>query len=161
NDQSLNPAISADGRFVAFQSSATNLASGDGPGWPEIFVYDRTTGMTTRVSKGLNNQEPDFPSDLPSIVSDSTGHYLVGYASDARNLVAGDTNGERDIFIYDSASKAIRRISNGVGGQANGNSNRPSISTNGMVAFESDATNLVANDANGLTDVFLYNGSAI
>jgi hypothetical protein len=161
NNQSLDPAISADGRFVAFQSSATNLVSGDGPGWPEIFVYDRTTGTTTRVSKGLNNQEPDFPSDLPSIVSDATGHYLVAYASDARNLVAGDTAGERDIFLYDSATKAIQRITNGIGAQANGNSNRPSISANGMVAFESDATNLVANDTNSLTDVFLYNGSAI
>jgi YD repeat-containing protein len=159
NGGSVDPSISGDGRFVAFVSGATNLAQGDSGGWNEIFVHDRTLGTTRRLTVGIGNQEPDWPSDHPSIVSTSQGTYSVAFASAAGNLVAGDER-SWDVFVYQSSNQSITKISKGLGGaQANDSSDNPSIATNGMVAFDSYASNLVANDTNAKRDVFIWNGS--
>jgi hypothetical protein len=93
-------------------------------------------------------------SDNPSISSD--GRYVV-FASDATDLVVGDTNAARDIFLFDSQTGLVRRISvSQQGAQGNGASNNPAISANGRyVAFESNANNLVLGDTNGFSDIFV------
>lgn len=102
-------------------------------------------------------------SDNPSVSPD--GRYTV-FASDATTLGTSDTNGVRDIFLYDnnnSTSTIIRRINvSQQGAQANAASNNPAISAVGSgnvayVAFSSDATNLVLNDTNGFSDIFVVN----
>jgi hypothetical protein len=112
-------------------------------------VYLASATGTTGTSPSGNGY-----SDNPSLTSD--GRYTV-YVSDATNLVLGDTNGVRDIFLFDSQTSLVRRLNvSQQGAQANGNSNHPSISGNGrQVAFSSDATNLVIGDVNGFTDIFI------
>jgi LPXTG-site transpeptidase (sortase) family protein len=151
-----NPSISADGRYVAFQSNSANLVTGDTNARWDIFVHDRTTGGTTRVSVDTGGAQGTGDSYNPSISSD--GSY-VAFESDANNLVAGDTNGWRDIFMHDRTSGTTTRVSVGAGGaQGTGASNYPSISSDGRyVAFDSDASNLVAADTNGARDVFVHN----
>jgi Tol biopolymer transport system component len=90
------PSISADGRYVAFSSWASNLVPGDTNGVRDIFVHDRVTGQTTRVSVASDGTEGNGHSDLPSISAD--GRY-VAFASEASNLVPGDTNRWADIFV--------------------------------------------------------------
>src|SRR5207253_4838913 len=92
------PAISADGRFVAFQSGATDLVPGDTNGAYDVFVYDRQTGVTERVSvDSAGNQGNDF-SGSPVLSADGR---LVTFESRATNLVPGDTNGQWDVFVHD------------------------------------------------------------
>jgi autotransporter-associated beta strand protein len=150
------PSISSDGRYVAFRSDASNLVAGDTNGQSDIFVKDRTTGITTRVSTDSAGAQATGPgSDGPSISSD--GRY-VAFSSDASNLVAGDTNGQPDIFVKDRTTGSITRVStDSAGAQATGGmSFSPSISSDGRyVAFSSSASNLVAGDTNGFTDIFV------
>ena len=95
-------------------------------------------------------------SDNPSVSSD--GRYTV-FASDATNLGTGDTNGVRDIFLYDNQTGTVRKISlSQQGGQTNNASNNPAISGNGTyVAFSSDATNLITSDTNGFSEIYVVN----
>ncbi|MPV87021.1 hypothetical protein GCU85_09820 [Cardiobacteriales bacterium ML27] len=150
---SYNPSISADGRYVAFYSSATNLVAGDTNGVADIFVHDTQTGNTTRVSVDSVGTEGDGLSQSPSISAD--GRY-VAFTSNATNLVAGDTNGTLDIFVHDTQTGVTTRVSvdsNDIEGDSY--STGPSISADGRyVAFESYATNLVAGDTNNAGDVF-------
>ena len=156
---SLRPAISSDGRYVAFDSDAWNLAWGDTNDTFDIFVNDRQTGYTTRVSVDDSGGQSDGPSLRASLSWD--GRY-VAYYSDASNLVAGDTNGSSDIFLFDRASGAVKRVSvAGGGGEANQSSLRPALSGDGrLVVFESDASNLVAGDSNQFTDIFVNDRAA-
>lgn len=155
NGQSLSPAISKDGRFVAFYSSASNLVSGDTNRARDVFVRDRQTNETTRVSVATDGSQANGESFAPAISGD--GRYVV-FSSSASNLVAGDTNNANDIFLRDRVANTTTRISVGVGGaQPNAGSFAPAISANGsVIAYESDATNLVAGDTNGVRDVFVY-----
>ena len=156
---SLRPAISADGRYVAFDSDAWNLVWGDTNDAFDVFLHDRATGSTTRVSVDDSGLQSDGGSFRPTLSGD--GRY-VAYYSDASNLVAGDTNGASDVMLFDRLSGATRRVSvaNG-GGEANGSSLRPALSANGaLVVFESDATNLVPGDTNQFTDVFAHDPTA-
>jgi hypothetical protein len=148
------PAISGDGRYVAFQTTATNLVAGDTNGAWDIFVHDRQTGTTTRVSVDNTGVEANGMSIGASISAD--GRYVT-FASDATNLVAGDTNGARDVFVYDRTTGGIVRASvDTAGTQGSGASTFPEIGRDGrFVAFESDATNLVAGDTNGQRDIFV------
>ena len=98
NGDSFEPAISADGRFVAFSSAATNLVAGDSNDVNDVFVRDRLANTTTRVSVGLAGANANGGSDAPSISAD--GRY-VAFTSAATNLVDGDTNGQRDAFVFD------------------------------------------------------------
>jgi Tol biopolymer transport system component len=150
------PSISSDGRYVAFASDATNFVSGDTNGFTDIFVRDRQSGTTDRVSVATGGVQSNGSSGtLPSISAD--GRY-VAFASDATNLVAGDTNGATDVFVHDRQTGATERVSVASDGtQGNFGSSRPAISGSGrFVVFESDATNFAAGDTNGKTDVFLH-----
>jgi Tol biopolymer transport system component len=154
NDNSSKPSISADGRYVTFDSDATNLVAGDTNGMTDIFVRDRNSGTTTLVSKNSAGVEGNLVSDVPSISAD--GRY-VAFESAATNLVSGDVNGHDDIFVRDRQTGTTTRVSKSSAGvEGDGVSYNPSISADGRyVAFESDATNLVSGDTNAVSDIFV------
>lgn len=155
NNASKRPSISGDGRFVAFESDASNLVPNDTNASTDIFVKDRQTGEVTRVSVDSAGLQADQGSGGAAISSDGR---FVAFVSDATNLVANDTNGATDVFVRDRQLGTTLRVSvSSSGEQANAFSDFPlAISSEGRyVVFNSDATNLVANDTNGVTDVFL------
>lgn len=168
NDSSLEASISADGRYVAFYSYASNLVSDDTNGSTmDVFVHDRQSGTTTRASVSSTGVQGNSGSRCPYISPD--GRY-VAFTSGASNLVPGDTNGEEDVFlrdrdadedgIFDEVGAATtERISvSGAGVQAAPGSWNyyPTVSYGGRyVAFRSDAANLVENDTNGIADIFV------
>jgi Tol biopolymer transport system component len=155
NGESRWPSISSDGRYVGFSSKATNLVAGDTNGSEDIFVHNRQTGQTIRVSVDSTGVEGNGESFWPSI--SSNGRY-VGFSSKATNLVAGDANGSEDIFVHDRQTGQTLRVSvDSTGVEGNGESRWPSISSDGRyVAFSSIATNLVAGDTNGSEDIFVH-----
>ncbi len=155
NDISSIASISADGRYVAFESWASNLVSGDTNGWTDIFVHDRVNRTTERISVASDELEGNNKSEDPSISGD--GRY-VAYFSKASNLVSGDTNGEMDVFVRDRVNGTTLRISVASDGtQGDSYSYHPSISADGrFIAFESNATNLINGDTNGERDIFLH-----
>jgi Tol biopolymer transport system component len=155
NGRSFVPAISADGRYVAFYSDASNLVSGDTNGARDVFVRDLQTGETTRVSVSTSGTEANGDSFAPALSSD--GRY-VAFASAATNLVDGDTNDANDVFVRDRQTNTTTRVSVGYdGSQANGGSDQPSLSGDGhLVAFTSAATNIVSEDVNANRDAFVY-----
>lgn len=146
--------ISGDGRFVAFSSSATNLVTTDTNDAYDVFVYDRAHQTTRRVSVATDGTQADGSSNEPSISSDGTA---VVFTSDATNLVPDDTNGVSDVFVHSLLTGTTTRVSVGGGGaQANRASDGPDIDGDGSrVVFRSAATNLVASDTNGFTDIFV------
>jgi Tol biopolymer transport system component len=148
------PAISANGRFVAFFSASTNLVEGDHNGTDDIFVRDRKLGETTRVSVSSTGEEANGSSLFYPSIS-ATGRF-VAFTSYASNLVAGDENGHaEDVFVRDRRRGETTRVreNNRSGSLYSG---IPSISDNGrFVAFESPAPDLVKGDRNGHVDVFL------
>jgi Tol biopolymer transport system component len=153
--ESRQPAISADGRYVAFASSSPNLTTPFTYNGFEIFVRDLATATTSALSYATNGAEANSDSFSPAISAD--GRY-VSYYSYATNLVAGDTNGRYDVFLRDRVAATTTRISVATGGaQANLDSYNSAISADGRyVAFDSAATNLVSGDTNGdLWDVYL------
>ncbi|MBI5032932.1 MAG: PD40 domain-containing protein [Chloroflexi bacterium] len=155
NNHSYSPAISTDGRYVAFESTATNLVGGSNNGRSHIYVHDRQTGQTTRVSVDSDGIQANQNSNWASVSAD--GRYVV-FESDATNLVGSDTNGKEDIFVHDRQTSQTTRISVASDGtQGNDDSVRPSISGDGRyVAFYSEANNLVLGDTNGHSDVFVH-----
>ena len=140
NGGSGSPSISQSGRFVAFTSSADNLVAGDTNGAADIFVHDRQTATTTRVSLSSGGAQADQSSD--SFVAISGNGRFVAFASEATNLVSGDTNGVADLFVHDRQTGATERISlDSNEAQANGGSANPSLSADGrFVAFTSSAS---------------------
>ena len=206
NGVSSEPAISADGRFVAFASAASNLVGNDNNRTRDVFVRDLLLGRTTRVSTTASGVEGNGDSAFPAI---SANGLHVAFTSLASNLVDGDTNGRRDLFLTSLSGNnevaSQRRLTNATasslmvgtpaigsdsqgvlvafttgdasqsnvfstrpGGTAqqvsvnsaeqagNGKSKNPRMSSDGrFVAFESVATNLVDNDTNGQSDVFV------
>jgi Tol biopolymer transport system component len=150
------PSISADGRYVAFESVASDLVPGDTNGVLDIFVRDRQTGTIERVSVGSDGTEANDMSLYPSISADGR---WVAFLSAASNLVPGDTNGVWDMFVHDRQTGATERVSvDSAGAQADESSfSPPSISADGRyVAFQSAATDLVPADTNGVDDVFVH-----
>jgi Tol biopolymer transport system component len=156
NGSCNDPSISANGRFVAYVSDATDLTASpaDGAHW-NIFLYDARAGTTEQVTVGTGGTAPDGTS-LDPVVS-SSGR-LVGYSSDASNLVDGDTNGLYDAFLADRSRGTTTRISLGPSGaEGDSGSFSPVISSSGrVVLFPSYASNLVVGDANGEGDVFRW-----
>ena len=146
--------ISADGRYVAFESSASNLVPGDTNGTWDIFVRDRQTNTNTIVSIDCSGNQADG-GGLEAIIS-ADGRY-VAFQSNATNLVPGDTNGAGDVFVRDLQANTTTRISvDSSGNQGNSFSGQASISADGNhVAFFSRATNLVPGDTNGHDDIFV------
>lgn len=158
DSESFHPSISADGRFVAFDSPASNLVFGDTNDIHDVFVRDRQTGETTRVSVDSNGRQGDDISQLPSISAD--GRY-VAFSSGAKTLsLFPDNNHADDVFVHDQLTGYTDRISVGPDGkEGNSASRTATISADGrFVAFESTASNLVAGDTGGPidTDIFLY-----
>ncbi len=155
NGASGHPSISADGRYVAFESRAGNLVPGGTNGELHIFVHDRQAGETTRVSISSSGEQANEYSYLPSISGD--GRY-VAFFGGASNLVPGDTNNRYDVFVHDRQTGQTTRVSvSSSGEQGNAMSENPSISADGRyVAFESYATNLVPDDTNGHWDIFVH-----
>jgi Tol biopolymer transport system component len=163
---SNSPSISGDGRYVAFDSDATDLVGTDNNGRFDIFVHDLQTGTTTRVSVASGGAEANGHSYSPSISVD--GRYVAFY-SEADNLVVSDLNGSADVFVHDRDAdgnstydevggiSTVRVSVASGGGEGNGDSSAPSISSDGKyVAFTSDSDNLVGGDNNGFFDIFTY-----
>ena len=152
--RSWRPSLSADGHYVAFDSAATNLVPGDTNEGFDVFVHDRQTGETTRVSVASDGTQGNDFSCVPSIGAE--GRY-VAFLSSAFNLVVGDSNNIDDIFVHDRETRETVRLSTSSDGtQGNGRSNLPSISADGRyVAFHSLSSNLVPEDTNGGTDIFV------
>jgi Tol biopolymer transport system component len=148
--------ISANGRWVALQSEASHLVPGDTNEQPDIFVYDIETGKMTIVSVTSQGEQANKASSSPGISAD--GRFVV-FNSLATNLVEGDRNVTWDVFLHDRETGETELISVSIeGGAGNGlsSSGMFSISADGrFVAFISDATNLVPDDTNGVTDVFV------
>jgi Tol biopolymer transport system component len=153
NGWCMGPALSGDGRFVAFESMASNLVSGDTNGTSDIFVRDLINKVTVRVSVSTAGDQANGASSDPAI--SENGRYVV-FESIANTLIGSDTNGASDVFLHDRVTGTTTRVSVGSGGQGNNGSFDPAISANGgFVVFESRATNLVGNDNNGEIDVFI------
>jgi len=166
---SQTPSISADGRYVAFASFAAGLASGDTNRRSDIYVHDRVSGATVRISVDSNGVQSSGSSYFPTISADGR---VVVFQSAANDLVTNDTNAKRDVFmvdrdadkngIFDEPGHTVtRRVSvDSAGNQANDESGaiyRPMVSADGLsAAFGSSASNLVANDLNGKRDVFVH-----
>ncbi|MFO0983492.1 MAG: calcium-binding protein [Planctomycetota bacterium] len=157
NGDSYFAKLSSDARYVAFSSWATNLVPGDTNNVADIFVHDRQTRFTTRVSLASSGVQGNGASGLYGLGLSADGRY-VAFSSDASNLVGGDTNGVTDIFVYDRQTLTVVRASVGAGGaQGNGPSSWPWISADGRyVEFMSVANNLVPGDTNNAQDVFVH-----
>jgi cold shock CspA family protein len=157
NSWSAIPSISSDGRYVAFLSLASNLVTNDTNGTNDIFVHDRQTGATERVSVDSSGNQANDSSYFPTISSD--GRY-VAFFSKASNLVTNDTNGSRDVFVHDRQTGITEIVSvDSAGNHGNSHSytHLASISSDGRyVAFESYASNLVSGDTNGSGDAFVH-----
>jgi Tol biopolymer transport system component len=154
NGSSNSPFVSVDGRFVAFNSTASNLVGGDANGLSDVFVRDRQTGKTRRVSVSSAGTEGDAGSYGGLVSADGR---FVAFWSDASNLVGADSNGVADIFVRDRQAGTTRRISvSSAGVESDGVSYPESISADGrFVAFTSSAANLIGSETNAVTDVFV------
>ena len=129
NSNSFISAISADGRYVAFTSYANNLVAGDTNGTEDVFVRDRVTGKTTRISVSSAGGQGNGYSNNSRISAD--GRY-VAFSSDAENLVAGDTNGYDDVFVRDRVTGKTTLVSiSSVGEHGNDLSRLGAISADG------------------------------
>jgi hypothetical protein len=158
-------AFSSDGRFVAFDSTASNLAPWDLNNASDVFVHDRSSGATVLISTALTGLAGNSSSNFGGISAD--GRFVV-FDSAAGDLVRYDSNQLTDVFlcdrdpdgngIFDEGNDVVTRVSvDSAGNQANGSSYMSAISADGTkVAFASDARNLVASDTNSATDVFLH-----
>lgn len=148
------PAISADGRYVAFCSLASNLIANDTNNSTDIFFRDLQLGVTTRVNLGPGNSQSIGQAHSPTISSD--GRFVAFYSS-AHDLVFGDHALAEEVFIRDRQLQTTQRISIPQGGgDANNFSRYPAISADGsVVTFYSAASNLVAADTNRQHDIFV------
>ena len=147
-----DPWISANGRHVAFISTATNLIADDTNGYADIYVYDRETGLSHRVSIDSEGNQSNSHSSTPTTSFD--GRY-VAFTSGADNLVLDDTNGVSDVFVYDHTTGDMTRVSvDSEGNQGNMRSTSPSISADGrFVSFMSEASNLIPDDTNSRHEI--------
>ena len=156
NDDSFLPTLSGDGRYVAFQSYASNLVEDDTNGNEDIFIHDIQTGETIRISvRGENTQMIDGHSSDPYI--SASGAY-VAFVSTSEKLVEDDSNNLKDIFVRDLREAETICITCTIGTKvSNGISDQPSMSANGqLVVFQSYASNLVSGDFNTKQDVFVH-----
>ncbi|HEX2907068.1 MAG TPA: hypothetical protein VHO69_09430 [Phototrophicaceae bacterium] len=149
-------AISADGRLVAFKSFASNLVPDDTNDEADIFVHNRQTGRTLRISVASDGTQANNMSRDPAISADGQ---LIVFQSFASNLVPDDTNDELDVFVYDLKTEVISRVSVASdGSQANATSSHPKLSADGrFVVFDSYASNLAAGDNDAHADIFVHN----
>jgi Tol biopolymer transport system component len=154
NGLSIRSRLSADGRFVAFQSAATNLVSGDTNAKVDVFLRDRQTGTTQRVSVGAGGAQANNSSEVEGI---SANGRLVLFESNASNLVPGDTNSRGDVFLRDRQTGTTERVSvRQGGGQIGGVSFAAGMSADGrFIGFATKVANVVPGDTNGQNDMFV------
>ncbi|HKI72966.1 MAG TPA: hypothetical protein VKA81_11345 [Verrucomicrobiae bacterium] len=156
NSDSSGSVISSDGRFVLFLSSANNLVTNDDNGrFVDVFLRNRTNGVTTLVSVNQTGVGGGNGNSVSPVIS-TDGRYVV-FESEASNLVTNDTNGVSDVFVRDLQTGTTTFVSvNSAGAAGNGASTSPLISPDGRyVTFVSAAGDLVANDTNNATDIFV------
>lgn len=146
--------ISADGRYVAFSSFATNLVPGDMNTVGDVFLHDRLLRTTRLVSESSAHQQANSYSLAPSLSAD--GRY-VAFKSFADNLVPADINSSSDVFIRDTLMETTQLVSVSLSGSpGNADSATPIISADGsLIVFDSFASDLVPNDINKVGDVFI------
>jgi Tol biopolymer transport system component len=154
--QSYLPSMSADGRFVAFVSSTGNLVAGDTNGADDVFVRDRQTGTTERVSIATDGTQANDHCGVGGVAISGDGRYVV-FRSDASNLVTGPTDGYGQILIRDRVSGTTEEVSVAMDGtDGSSGCNAAAISADGRyVAFMSYSTDLVPADTNGKMDIFV------
>ena len=154
NAASANPAISADGSIIAFDTIATDIITADFNGKRDVYTYQIGQQSVERISFDSQFGEGNNDSFMPSV--NRTGN-LVTFQSDATDLVTGDTNGVRDIFLRNLTSDVTTMVSLDISnGPSNGASARPYINADGdSIAFESAASDLVSGDTNSVTDIFV------
>lgn len=155
--------ITPDGRYVAFDALHPDLVEGDTNAAFDVFVHDRVSGETERVSVSSSGEQADCDSGSSSISND--GRY-VAFASCASTLVPNDANTNPatpsrsawDVFVHDRVTGRTERVSvDSSGEEGNDDSWRAFISADGrFVSFPSVASNLVANDGNGVRDSFVH-----
>lgn len=160
-ERSFDPAMSGTGRFIVFDSAATNLVPGVlANGRRQIYLHDRETGITELISVGPGKVPGDDDSFVAAVSDDGQ---LVAFDSFATNLIAGDTNGARDVFLRNRASGVTERISQGVQG-AQGicpnsgegcNSFDPAMSADGKVIAFGSYARLVQDDTDDGTDIYV------
>jgi Tol biopolymer transport system component len=154
DDISTKPAISADGRFVVFESSASNLVAGDLLGHRDVFLRDRETGKTRRISRGIGGAEADGRSSKAAI--SASGRFIV-FESEAGNLVPGVATPWGNIFLFDRVTGKTRLVSRGTDGTGAGGE-EPSVSDDGryVVFWSSGAQAHVEGAVNdGLSHIFV------
>ncbi|MBI4728935.1 MAG: PD40 domain-containing protein [Acidobacteria bacterium] len=169
NASSAFPSISADGRYVAFDSGARNLVPNDSAPGTEVFVRDRLLQQTRRVSLATSGEQqrwalcvfgpqPSCPGLEAHSLRPSIGGTRIAFQSYAGNLAPDDTNFAPDIFVHDLSTGETERVSVSTGRrQANNQSDWPAMSADGIVVvYGSLASNLVPDDTNGTWDVFAY-----
>jgi hypothetical protein len=160
NGESIYPDISNDGRFVVFESEASNLVPSDVNNTRDVFVRDTVSGTTSIVSLSSIGTQTGLPNYQPVI--SGNGRY-VAFTSDSSNLqvpfipTQTDTNALPDIYVHDRQTGRTQIVSSRFNGiQGNGGSRVAAISDDGLfIGFQSDANNLVPNDTNNARDVFL------
>ena len=159
DEQSRTPSLSGDGNVVAFQSLATNLVTADTNGTYDLFVHERSTGLTERINVGPSGVESN--GAVGSDTSLSRDGSLVVFFSYASNMVVADNNGAADVFLRNRGLQLTELISAGPGGiPGNGDSFNPRISGDGrFVVFSSFADDLGPVDTNGNADVYLLDRS--
>lgn len=154
SDRSTSPAISADGRVVAFLSRAEDLVAGDTNGHTDVFVHDLNSGETSRVSISSAGGQASWASEEPDI--SATGRYVTFHSS-ASDLVTPDANPHEDVFHHDLDTGVTVLVSvNDAGQQVQGVHSHARVSDDGQrVVFQSDAEDMATGDGNGRTDIFL------
>jgi Tol biopolymer transport system component len=152
NGRSTMPSISADGRFVAFISEASNLVSGDTNHLPDIFVRDRQAHTTERVNIASDGRQANDATYDPTISDD--GHF-VAFSSFATNLVSDDTNGSSDVFVHDRQTRITKKVSVSTDGSP-GNGTSSSISTSGRFVVFSSSASMVSGDKNQTLDIYIH-----
>lgn len=142
----LSPRVSDDGRYVVFSSAATNLVPTDGNDRADVFVRDMKKLTTIRVSQTAAGGDLDGASFLPAISADGR---TIAFASTATNAIAGDGNGQTDVFVRKLSGGPIERVSVGEGGvEGEGYSSRPALSKDGRyVVFDTNSTAFGALDS--------------
>lgn len=160
--------VSADGRWIVFTSDANNLVEGDTNtcplylevgSCPDVFLLDRETGDTSRISMGFDGTQANAPSFGAMISLDGS---TILFSSDASNLVSDDTNASTDVFVYERVAGVLSRVSLGADGQEaeeslSGSYGGTMTPDGKVIAFTSAASNLSAGDTNGRSDAFVRN----
>jgi Tol biopolymer transport system component len=159
NQRSGIPRISRDGSRLAFDSAASNLVPGGQNRHDQVFLATLGTGEILRVSQATDGAQANNANIAydGTIAMSRDGRFVV-FSSYASNLVQQDSNGKVDVFLHDVERRTTVRVSESADGrEGDGNSVQPSISSDGItIAFASEATNLVADDQNGVKDVFVH-----